>query len=800
MKTKLLLILLTSMLTMTNAWTNIIANGSFEDDLTEWTTSLKNGVSGNFTVLTNDRQEGMNSLEVNVTSAVGQPGSVVLNQNNIAVESGNIYMLQFYAVADAQGALLTVNINGQKTNISRAFKIWDRINPAAKEWQMYYFLFKPSDNSVNIEVTFDQQTRYLVDNFILFDDNENEYDLAMQYMWQNNRKGYGWMSSDNDVSIPLPDGRTAWIFSDTFMGTPDTTKNYLTEGTMVNNLIVVQEGDNHDELRSVYGGDQAAPKALFYPEGKGTIYWITDGIIEDGKLKILLGEWTVLDFAEKVGVGVLNLPDLTVEEVVRPSYEGNLIPNTILEDDDYNYIYMEGRPDGLTRFTSVARIPKGELSNPTIKWEFFSQNNTWVTDYTQAKRIVDAVAGSVIKLGPNNYVMSGVPHLKNELAVWYAPTPTGPWGKKIIVHHIPAEEGVLSYLGHIHAGTERDQGVFTMSYSVYPFGGYVAQQMADKGTYLPVYVEANLRELSPYTNADCSGVEDGGAYVDECYQCVGGTTGLEACDPDLVVIDITGIEDGKISESNNNSPDNEGIENLIDNDVNTKYLTFDRFTTIEFEADVAYKLARYTLTSANDADGRDPYNWTLSGSVDGVDFEEIDVQEAQIFDERFQTKIYQVSAEKAYKFFKIEIECKSKDSDMIQIAELELYGIVNPNFDCAGVKDGSAYIDECDQCVGGTTELEPCNNSITGLPYAADGETIAVFPNPFTSQIEIQTKHLNISLIKILDLTGKLVYEQPVYQNNYVSVDGNRLPNKGIYLMQVFNEHHLVEVFKIIKQ
>src|SRR5690606_10597099 len=224
-----LLVLLASMLTLTIALANDIANGSFENNLSGWTTSLNNGATADFSVLTTDAQDGANSLEVNVTSSVPQAGSVVLKQSNIAVQSGNVYMLQFFAVADAQAAFLTVNIDGQQTNISREFKIWDRINPEEEEWQMYFFLFKPSDNSVDIEITFDQQTRYLIDNFILFDDDANEYDLATQYMWQNNRQGYGWMSADNDVSAPLPDGRTAWIFSDTFMGNPDTTKNYLTE-------------------------------------------------------------------------------------------------------------------------------------------------------------------------------------------------------------------------------------------------------------------------------------------------------------------------------------------------------------------------------------------------------------------------------------------------------------------------------------------------------------------------------------------------------------------------------------------
>jgi uncharacterized protein (TIGR02145 family) len=34
--------------------------------------------------------------------------------------------------------------------------------------------------------------------------------------------------------------------------------------------------------------------------------------------------------------------------------------------------------------------------------------------------------------------------------------------------------------------------------------------------------------------------------------------------------------------------------------------------------------------------------------------------------------------------------------------------------DCNGIKGGSAFIDECDECVGGSTEKEPCTPLITG--------------------------------------------------------------------------------------
>jgi hypothetical protein len=98
--------------------------------------------------------------------------------------------------------------------------------------------------------------------------------------------------------------------------------------------------------------------------------------------------------------------------------------------------------------------------------------------------------------------MSGVPNLSDEFCVWFSQTPWGPWGHKTVIYKIPREEGVLFYLGHIHNRPESEHtGVYTLSCSLYPFGGYVPQQLADKGTYLPIYMKANLKALSPYSTS-----------------------------------------------------------------------------------------------------------------------------------------------------------------------------------------------------------------------------------------------------------------------------------------------------------
>src|SRR5690606_7107735 len=139
----------------------------------------------------------------------------------------------------------------------------------------------------------------------------------------------------------------------------------------------------------------------------------------------------------------------------------------IMTDGAYHYIYFGKSTGTFDMHTLVARVPVGQFDSQT-PWEYYQADGTWSTDYTKAGYIVDGVpAGNVLKLGDNNYVMSGVPHLANEIAAWFAPTPYGPWGHKTIIYNIPSQEGILAYEGHLDPLSK--DGYYTFTYSVYPF-------------------------------------------------------------------------------------------------------------------------------------------------------------------------------------------------------------------------------------------------------------------------------------------------------------------------------------------
>lgn len=172
-----------------------------------------------------------------------------------------------------------------------------------------------------------------------------------------------------------------------------------------------------------------------------------------------------------------------------------------------------------------------------------------------------------------------------------------------------------------------------------------------------------------------------------------------------VQIDITNL-DGTISAQYDDSPDNEGIGNLIDKNSQTKYLTFNSTAWVEYSSPAPYIVTSYAFTSANDAEERDPFKWVLLASSDKTLWDTIDARTNQLFPSRFERKSFSFDNTEAYTYFRFFIT--SYYSNLLQISELEIFGtpqsgILDPvditNFGGSGsaqyndMSDASAIID-----------------------------------------------------------------------------------------------------------
>jgi hypothetical protein len=130
---------------------------------------------------------------------------------------------------------------------------------------------------------------------------------------------------------------------------------------------------------------------------------------------------------------------------------------------------------------------------------------------------------------------------------------------------------------------------------------------------------------------------------------------------------------GKLAVSDENtygasSP--EGSPHLVDNDITTKFLSFNYNPNFWFQLQfpTAQVVNEYTFTSGNDSPGRDPKDWNLEGSNDGTNWTQLDNRSSEAFDSRQETKSYTFSNNTAYTYYRVNVTANNGDG-LFQMSE-----------------------------------------------------------------------------------------------------------------------------------
>ncbi|MFI7612841.1 GH92 family glycosyl hydrolase [Nonomuraea terrae] len=124
---------------------------------------------------------------------------------------------------------------------------------------------------------------------------------------------------------------------------------------------------------------------------------------------------------------------------------------------------------------------------------------------------------------------------------------------------------------------------------------------------------------------------------------------------------------GAVTASAENPP-GESAANLKDADPSTKWLTFDRTGWVTYRLVKPAVVVKYALTSANDAPGRDPRDFTLQGSNDGSTWTDLDRHTGVSFSGRFAGNTYAFGNTTAYGYYRLNITANSGDS-LVQLAD-----------------------------------------------------------------------------------------------------------------------------------
>jgi len=308
------------------------------------------------------------------------------------------------------------------------------------------------------------------------------------YTTQN---GPGWTGADGTYSLPLPDGTNLWMWSDSYIGTVDSTtrlrSNYLF--TAHNSLTVLNQSTG--SWTTV--GYPPKTTSYFAPTSKSDWFWVGDGYVTQTttgtyQIKIMLVEWTGTFKMVGHSVATLSWPGLSIVSITPVTGLDTTLSwgTKILPVGPYFYIYGLKDPGTNTKTPYVARTNSiNNLTNAT-RWQFWNAvQKKWLAGESNATAMSGVAAvtpeysvDSISYNGGIFYLMAGMDPqhpifpLWNAVTTWYSCTPQGPWSHKTTVYTAPeagangCKTGTLvAYNAKAHTEFTDADGIL-MSYNV----------------------------------------------------------------------------------------------------------------------------------------------------------------------------------------------------------------------------------------------------------------------------------------------------------------------------------------------
>jgi len=326
-------------------------------------------------------------------------------------------------------------------------------------------------------------------------------ELTSMFGWYGDTGGQ-WTGGDNTASVALPDGRVAWLFSDSFLGKVDADHTRPRDSPFVNNTIVVQEGTL--PVQTLHGGAPDRPAALVAPSAANEYYWAQDGVVEGDSLRVFYNRYRrdgtgFWDFTlTGSALATFDLPGLTLRQVTSlPVGDRVAWGSAVLADGGYTYVYGAEHTSDALRFAHVARVPAGGLSGA---WEFWTGSG-WSTAAERSARLLSGVGTgySVQRVGASYVLLTTEGNLlfNPSIVAYTAAAPTGPWdGPRQLYTPTEAAPGSsrVSYDARLHPELAA-AGKLLISYNVNSLDAETGY--TDARVYRPRFVEVDWPPAEP---------------------------------------------------------------------------------------------------------------------------------------------------------------------------------------------------------------------------------------------------------------------------------------------------------------
>ena len=324
----------------------------------------------------------------------------------------------------------------------------------------------------------------------------------------------GWIGADGNYSVPLGQGKTLWLFSDTWVGKIDNGKRV--DATIVNNSAAIQEGVGREaKVRFfVRREPEGKPAALITPaDGRGW-FWLQSAIRIGQRLYLFLaqiertGDPGVFGF-RGIGQWLAAIDNPDAEPAVwrikqqklpfalfSPKRELNFGTAVVHTGDN---VFVFGTDDhrsggAASRHLVVARVPAGKVADFSA-WRFLAEGD-WAVDADGCQGLFDGMAteGSVTFLPRlNQYVcVYSEAGLSPNILARTAEKPEGPWSEPVKLYTCPEtgwDKNIFCYSAKAHPELcGDDELLITYAANSFDFG----QAVRDSRLYWPKFVRVKF--------------------------------------------------------------------------------------------------------------------------------------------------------------------------------------------------------------------------------------------------------------------------------------------------------------------
>ncbi|HOF20983.1 MAG TPA: hypothetical protein PLO24_06990 [Bacteroidales bacterium] len=250
----------------------------------------------------------------------------------------------------------------------------------------------------------------------------------------------GWCAGDATISLPLPDGKTIWLFGDSFIGRKSGKYSIISSGSrMINNAVILDDGT---EMTTIHGGSGDSPSSFIPPAG-ADIFWPEHAVMENDILKVFGVRIKFVDnqtpgFNFEVGTtykaaftypGFGHISTTKFTSVTDSTFRFGAC---VVKSGEYTYIFgVKDTTAGIFTYPLpyLARVNES-IDEP---WQFYAGSGNWSYNCSEAVPVGDRPMSESFYVYEKNgrfYLIMHEIWLKGELFILEADRITGPWNRR----------------------------------------------------------------------------------------------------------------------------------------------------------------------------------------------------------------------------------------------------------------------------------------------------------------------------------------------------------------------------------